>query len=37
MVLEDGGLAQGSLLARGDADVRDLYHEPCFPLRAVPE
>ena len=37
MVLEGGGLAHGSLLALNDRDVRDLYHEPCFPLRALPE
>ena len=37
MVLEGGGLAHGSLLALHDRDARDLYHEPCFPLRAVPE
>jgi hypothetical protein len=37
MVLEGGGLAHGSLLALNDRDARDLYHEPCFPLRAAPE
>ena len=37
MVLEGGGLAHGSLLALNARDARDLYHEPCFPLRAVPE
>jgi hypothetical protein len=36
MVLEGGGLAHGSLLALNDRDARDLYHEPCFPLQAVP-
>jgi hypothetical protein len=37
MVLESGGLAHGSLLALNARDARDLYHEPCFPLRPVPE
>jgi hypothetical protein len=35
MVLEDGGLARGSPLALQECGLRDLFHEPCFPLRAV--
>ncbi len=37
IVLEGGGLADASLLDLNDRDARELYHEPCFPLRAVPE
>lgn len=37
MVLEGGGLEHGSLLALNARDVRELYHETCLPLRAVPE
>jgi hypothetical protein len=36
IMLEGGGLVRGSLPALNEDAVWDLYHEPCFPLRAVP-
>jgi hypothetical protein len=37
MVLKAGGLARGSLLALNQCAGGSVYHEPCFPLRAIPE